>query len=529
MPENKPWWSDKGAWILLALFLFQFLISFRPDNLAWDGVYYYAYARSIIFDGDLHLEDDMELAYNITPAYDFAGAGFEEIGTRTGRVDSPFAIGAGLLWIPWFALIYGLAQLATLFGIGPTPLTGFEWPFVWSMATVTAIYGWLSIFVAYRLVQEWASRRTAFLAAAVLMFVTPLWYYGFHEPFYAHPASAMTVALFVATWWRAVRDNDLSSNAALQLGALGGLTALVRWQNLAYMVLPLSTTLWAGWRAWKATDQRRLHTLTRYLLVIVVAALVVFSPQMAVWTLFYGRPWVIPQGTDFLDPRALWLPHVLLSPFHGLLLWMPVVIPALIGLIVLGRKNPELGWPLAVAFLLQIFINSCVRDWFAGGGYGGRRFTNTLIILLIGYAMLLTRRGVQRTGAIALGGLLVLHQWVILRYGFAERIGGRVIEMAPSYTWSADSPGTFLRQLAGYLPLVIRSPIESIVLPGSPLDIGTPWSIMRQLLLLAVVTGVLAFLSWGRDRLKRPLPWRWIAAGTGILIALFDVWVLVCA
>jgi hypothetical protein len=515
----------------LGLFILQFLLSFRPGNLAWDGVYYYAYARSIAIDGDLRLENDLQLAYDVTPAYDFAAAGFEDIRTPTGRVDSPFAVGTGLLWLPWFALIYGLARLAAPFGIGPATLTGFEWPFMWGMATVTAVYGWISILAGYRLARKWTDRRGALFAAAVLMFVTPLWYYGFQEPFYAHAASAMTVALFITTWWQAAQETDLSDHTALKLGALGGLAALVRWQNLVYMVLPLLTALWTGWRIWHVGDRQELCASARYLLISMISILVVFSPQMAVWTLFYNRPWVIPQGAGFLDLRIPWFRHVLLSPFHGLLPWMPVVIPAFAGLILLSRRRPRLAWPLMVAFLLQVLINSSVRDWFAGGGYGARRFSNTLIILLIGYATLLDHRRPRwvRVGAVTLGGLLVLHQWLILRYGFAERIGGHVIEMAPTYTCSVDSFETFVRQLVNYLPRVLKSPIQSAILPDSPLFTGsTVLAVVRQLLLLAAVAGTLALLRWGGKHLNRLTP-RHITIGAAALILALDVWVLTCA
>lgn len=506
-------------WILLGLLILQFLLSFWPGNLAWDGVYYYAYARSIAFDGDLHLENDFQLAYSVTPAHDFAATGLDTIRTPTGRVNSPFAIGTGLLWLPWLALIHGLVRVAAELGIGSAPLTGFERPFIWGIATVTAIYGWGSVVIGYRLIRTRIQKRSALFAAAVLMFVTPVWYYSLREPFYAHAASAMTVALYVTTWWRTTQDHDLSDSTALKLGAVGGLAALVRWQNLAYLALPLLTALWAG--------RQTLRTSVRYLLITMVAALVTFSPQMAVWTLFYGRPWAIPQGVNFFSPRALWLPQVLLSPFHGLLPWMPVVIPALIGLILLSRSRPRLGWPLVIAFLLQILINSCVRDWFGGGGYGARRFSNTLVILLIGYAALLDRRRPRwiRVGAIALGGVLILHQWLIIRYGFAEQLGGRVIEMAPSYTWSADSLTTFIRRLVGYLPRLAQQPIESMILPASPLTAG-PLTAVYQLLLLAASLGTLTTVWWIRRCLRRFVAFRYVVIGTAILIVAFDAWLL---
>ena len=113
--------------------------------------------------------------------------------------------------------------------------------------------------------------------------------------------------------------------------------------------------------------------------------------QLSVWRVLYGHPLLVPQGGAFVDWRAPWMGHVVFSPFHGLLPWLPLSVPAIAGLIQLARRDPARSVPLLVAFVVQIYVNSSVRDWFGAGGYGARRFSNTLIILLVGYAYLLGR------------------------------------------------------------------------------------------------------------------------------------------
>jgi hypothetical protein len=522
---------------LLLLFLAQFLLLFQPEEMAWDGVFYYTYTRSVVCDGDLEMGNDLLLFYDTRDDPYFEDEHFEDTLTPTGRVDNPFAIGVSLLWLPWFALIYVLVHLAGWIGLGPTTLTCYEWPFVWGMATVTCVYGWISVVIGFRLAEKVVKRWIALIASAVVMFTTPLLYYQFREPFYAHAASAMTTALFVYAWWRFAEREDSHLGTAFLLGMLGGLTSLVRTQNIVYLVLPVLTVLFFDKSASQdCTGGAGGYKLLKVLL-IVVGGLFILTLQFSVWCVFYGQPLAIPQGVEFMDWSAPWTGHVLFSSFHGLLPWLPLVVPAILGLLLSARRLPGLAVPLLVAFSLQVYVNSCVRDWFGGGGYGARRFSNTLVILLVGYACLIAWRKERwyRLSIVALGGLFVLHQWLILSYGFADGIGGHVVSMKPTYEFHADSIGKFTSQLVGYAPRVLQDPIRTLVLSGSPLaTTRTFTSSLCQILLLVGLLGALyALRGWYRRLASRHVNPRairrfWLFCIVALTL-LADWWLLACA
>jgi hypothetical protein len=500
LSENNHRRSPYAPWLLLLLFLGQFAVSFRPNALSWDGVFYYAYARSALFDGDLNLGNDLVLSYKVTPGTDFAAQRFEEHRTATGRVANEFAVGTSLLWLPWLAVIYAFVRLASLIGLGPAAVTGYEWCFTWGMAAVTSVYGWLAILVGFRLARRIVGDWIALAACATVMFATPLVYYQFREPFYAHPVSAMTIALFLNAWWQTTRTRR-SLSFALVLGALGGLATLVRTQNITYLILPALTDMAIAGDAVRARRWHELRRTVAHFLCVVAGVLVVSTLQLSVWRVLYGRPLIVPQGAAFVDWCAPWMGHVVFSPFHGLLPWLPLSVPAIAGLIALARRDPTRSIPLVSAFLVQIYVNSSVRDWFGAGGYGARRFSNTLIILIVGYSCLIGwgKKRWHRLLAVGLSLMLVFHQWLIVRYGFVDQIGGRVVSMSPHYEWQADTIGTFLRQLAGYASQAARAPIDTLVLPGSPLRriLASPSSVLRQLLLLAGVLAILHGLGAG--------------------------------
>ena len=522
-----------APWILLALFILQFAVSFQPDVLAFDGLFYYAYTRSTIFDGDLRLGNDFVLSYDAAPG--FAKTRLAENLTPTGRAANPFPIGTPLLWLPWFAFIYVLARLAALLGFVADTITGYEWYFRWGLAAVTCVYGWLAVLTAYRLARKFVSDWAALVASATVMFTTPLCYYQFREPFYAHAASAMTTAFFVAAWWHFTYKRSLSPPSAFLLGALGGLSALVRSQNVTYLILPVLTGFSTAWPALRQRDWQTVRRISLQVLLVGLGTSLVLTLQFTVWYVFYGQLLVVPQGATFMDWSAPWVRHVLFSAFHGLLPWMPLTLPAAAGLVLLARRTFKVSIPLMVALLLQIYVNGCARDWFGGGGYGARRFSNALVILLIGYACLLDWRDAwwYRLLVVVLSGLLVLHQWLILRFGFAAHIGGYVVSMVPAYEWLAQSHIGFWRQLAGYIPLAIRNPIWTLVQSDSPIQTLNTSLIqpVGQFLLLFGVLGTVRLAQKAWQRLLNHFAGststrRLLLIGGVSLILLADWWLL---
>jgi len=155
--------------------------------------------------------------------------------------------------------------------------------------------------------------------------------------------------------------------------------ALVRTQNIIFLCVPILGTLGGA-------PQIPLGRRLSGVLLMGVCALIVFSPQMYVWKLTYGSFLTIPQGAGFLrwGRPAAW--DVLFSSRHGLLSWTPALILAFMGLPAFLKKERLLGLSLLMVLVLQLYLNSIVDDWWAGTGFGARRFDNCLPILALGIA-----------------------------------------------------------------------------------------------------------------------------------------------
>ena len=519
-------WYRSPILILLAVFLLQWLLLLAIKEPTWDAISYYVYARSAVFDGDLHFANDYQLSYP-TAGEHFASKGLDQIETATGRVANLFAVGTSLLWLPWLAMLRLAAPLIFASGAG---FTGYERFFVSNLATLSALFGLLAFLLSYRVAEGATNRRLALFSAVTLMFATPLLYYQFREPMYSHSASALVVALCIYRW-STHYDEAGSAWQAATLGALIGLAGLVRWQNLAYLLLPVVSTalLWL-----RGHERREWKRSLSYLLLTGAAALLVFSLQMAIWRVSYGSFITIPQGNSFIDWRAPFLIPLLFSSFRGLLPWMPVFFLALIGLIVLSKRKPQFGLPLLFMLLVAVYINGSTRDWFAGGGYGPRRLTSELAIFVVGYAafLRLLPQRIRSWAAVLLGIVLALHQWLLLRYGLQERIGGRVMSMAPTFNWEEVPLIKFMADLWG---LAVRSgqrPFDFLALPGSPLDLIVRKQMLpvQHLGTLFATTLFLLLLAGGaivwQNRSRISTQSVWLMALAIVLIGLANLWIL---
>jgi hypothetical protein len=256
---------------------------------------------------------------------------------------------------------------------------------------------------------------------------------------------------------------------------------------------------------------------------------------MSVWKILYGGYITIPQGNAYISWRASFLIPLLFSSFRGLLPWMPVFFLAVIGLLALGRQRPLLGLPLLLVMALAIYIHGSTRDWFGGGGYGPRRLTSELAILVLGYAVFLRliphRFRLWVASLLSIG--LVLHQWFLLRFGLPERLGGRVMSMYPTYNWE-DVPLTQMAaDMLNLVPRIGVQPLAFLVHPGSPLDsLLNQQSVPVQHIasLLSTTVFLLLMLAGGiylGRRLRKTTSRVAMIVLIAVCLGLFNLWVLV--
>lgn len=413
----------------LTLLLVLFAVSLPGVSLrlyASDEVQYYAYLRSLWFDRDVSFENEYRHFYDAGVARtDGFRETFIEPATSTGVKRTFATMGSAILWTPFYAVADGSVTIARAFG-SDVAADGFSKPYIAAACIGSAVCGFLAILLSIRIARGLTGSGVR--AGLAVWLGTPLLFYMYVAPGFAHATSAFAVSLFIAVWL-SVRSMWTLRGVAL-LAAAGALMTMVREQD-AFLVAGPVVDYGGGLllhMSGSGDARERNRTITGAVAagaLAFVTFLAVWSPQLAAYQALDNR-----FGPSPLVSRKMiwWSPHafeVLFSTEHGFVFWTPLAVLAFAGLAWLALTPPlnrpeglDYGRPsdcrrLAVALLIMaaanIYVSGSVDSWSAAGAFGQRRFVNMTPLIVIGIAVLFARAGAgwQRRALTAIVALCV--------------------------------------------------------------------------------------------------------------------------
>jgi len=445
LPERHPYRVVLVIGLLFALAYGASLVALRKPNgqiVLGDALAHYVQLRSMVFDRDLQFRNEYLRMYGVEEGSALDEAIAIEHGTPTGHLRNYMPVGPALLWAPLFLLVTAGVWVANLFGAG-YPLDGYARAFQSAAGFSGVVAAACGTCFAFAAASQIATRRAAIWAALAVWLASSTIYYSVISPTYSHAASMLAVSAF---WWAWVRSIDRQSLGRYALlGALVGVSALMRWQDAILVVVPLLDAAW-HWRT-----ARPAGAVARAATAILTAA-IAFLPQIGVWMVLYARPFVIPQGSGFMRWDAPALMAVLFSDHHGLLTWTPVIAPALAGLVPLARRSRLVALGAIVFLVLSWYVNAAVADWWAGEAFGARRFISCYPVFVIALAALFDRWRDSPARLALVSGAFVLYTFLLLVQYQAFMHGLRAVVPYPRgfvdlWLWRFRVPFDLLRWL----------------------------------------------------------------------------------
>jgi hypothetical protein len=345
-------------------------------RLQSDGFYYFAYLRSLAFDGDVEFSNDYKLLGLGDKPHLFQP-------TPTGYAQSAWTIGPAFVWAPFFAAAHPIAGRLAAAG-ADVSTNGVSYPYRQAVCIAGLVYALLGCWFTYRLTLLFFEGRLALAAVAFTIAGSFMLWYIVKEPSMTHAPSMAGVAGF--TWmWAATHGRRTRVQWAL-LGLLAGFITLIRWQNALFAVLPAYEALTRLAAAMRSHDRERTFDVLTFGALFTGCAVIGFIPQMLAWKSIYGSFLAVsPVGPQI----RWWDPHlvdILWSSRNGLLSWSPVLYLGAIGLILFAFARPWIGVPSILALALMTYFNASIQDWWGSAGYGGRRFDGTIPLFALGVA-----------------------------------------------------------------------------------------------------------------------------------------------
>jgi hypothetical protein len=427
-------------WRVIAALILLFLVSLAavtPRLYAADEIEYFAFLRSLWFDHDLSFDNEYRHFVDSGVAGpDFRGT-FLDLSSETGLRLNFTTIGCAILWSPFYAAGDMAARVMNWLGWG-TPVDGYSQPYVAAVCIGSAIYGFLALLLSLRVVGQLGLSGTGggqglFAQAVPVLAVwlgTPLLFYMYVAPPFAHAVSAFAVAAFV-TVWLSVRRR-WSARGVAGLAALAAVMAMVREQDLFLAVGPAVDFTWAACRVCLRGSRDRAAGDCRRFLVSALAGAAAFVlaylPQAISYLVLNGHLGpsnLVGRKMSWTAPHAL---QVLVSPEHGFFFWTPLAVMACAGLVVLTRRPAEIRriaiclWLMVAA---QVYVTGSVESWTVAGAFGQRRFVALTVLLVAGISAL---EGVARSAAsrAVLAAAIVLSIW--WNVGLAVQFGSGLMD-----------------------------------------------------------------------------------------------------
>ena len=449
------------AHLILGLLLLPALAQFHfaGGRLGGDGISYFVYTRSLVKDADLDFSNEYT-------HYGWIDRADIKVPTKTGLRRSIFAVGPGLVSIPFFCIGEAVGRLQALAGAS-VDLSGYGDVHVHAVGLGGFLFGFLAVLLTHALLRRHFSKSVALLAALLLWFATFLHWYMTQQPIMSHVSSACGAALVLLVW-----DKDRVARRPAGYGLLGlllGFAMCLRWQNGVLLLLP---GLELCRRA--AREGLPLSRAGLFAGLLALGALVGGSPQMVAWKVLYGVFVLMapPHGADFVRLDHPWILNTLFSSRHGLLSWTPVLWAGFVGFVPLLKRRPALAVPLLPPLLIMTYVNMCSGDWWAGGSFSNRRFDSLLPLLALGMAATIetVRRVVGRRPWLALAGLALPAWWAAIAStgSTTGRGASRSGREATSRCWVRVGVGRSCR----------RTP--AIARPKDPRASFAPWTCPRS-------------------------------------------------
>lgn len=403
-------------WLLVLFGLSLPLVTHRV--YASDEVQYFAYLRSVWFDRDLDFTNEYTTFIQRYPE-SLAGLkrtnldGLDDRGQPiTRRTSLPLnfgPIGTAILWLPYYAVGHLLAL--ALHAINPAiAVDGYSAPYIVAITTGTAINAALALLLLFRLASRLVSPAAAFWATIAIWLGTPVIFYSHGAPAYSHIASILAVTLFLTLWQTSRPLASRSATTWLGLGLLAALVTAVREQDGVIPVAILAAELLMTVNQWRtplmpAAIGPGPVRLIGHGLLFGLAWVVAFTPQIATYCILNGNclpnNHVTQKMESGLESGLLQRAYdVMLNPQYGLVFWTPLVVPALLGLAWLWRRDRTLTLALLLTILATWLVNAIYSTGPTRGSFGARRFLNSTPALLLGLAALYQALRDRRLGLV---------------------------------------------------------------------------------------------------------------------------------
>ena len=347
-----------------------------------DDTGYYAYLRSVFFDGDLDFIDEHYYAH--TNRFN-----------STGYVFSNWQLGQAVLYLPFFMVGHLSVLLYSALGY-PVKADGYSAPYFIATAVASTTYLFAGLMIMIQILKKIVGERIAWVTSISLWMASPLLYYTFIRQRMAHTTEFFLAALFVLVWIY-YRESTRKSHHAV-MGVCLGLLCLVRLINANYGVLYIADMAFLWFAGRNSSNRIPVKDVLINVLCFTGMFLVMLLPQFVAWNQLNGfiiSPYLVDtfqgQATEISTSFIILgskLYDIFFSAKWGLMVATPLWFAGLIGLLIPGPVPKSIRFASVVSVISLIIV---MLSFVESDAYGNRYLIAAAVLLTMGLANLLHR------------------------------------------------------------------------------------------------------------------------------------------
>ncbi len=314
--------------------------------------------------------------------YHFAASAFpDSVDMKTGngfwldrknnKIRTKYNYGVALMQTPFFLTAHLLAK----------PLgfknNGFSLVYNWAVDVSAAFYLVLGLFFLFRILSRRFPRWIALLTLFFVVAGTNVFYYATIESGMSHIYSFALVALFfnLADPFRAFEKKGMLFGLAL--GFLAGLIVIIRPVNV---ILVIAGFFIGG--HWK--EKWQFMVQPRFLSPFFISGFLTVLPQLIYWKYLSGS-WIYDTytGESFSNWQHPRLPAYFFAPHNGMLLYNPLFILIIAGIVLMIINHKTDGYITAIVFVLVSYLFSSWWMYYFGCGFASRNMVDYMPLFAI--------------------------------------------------------------------------------------------------------------------------------------------------
>jgi hypothetical protein len=303
-----------------------------------------------------------------------------------GRLFNKYTCGVALLELPFFIVAHAYTRLTD-----PVNANGYTENYADAIMLSAAFYMVLGMFLLYRFLRRYFPEFACIVTLVCIYAGTNMFYYVHGESGMSHVYSFFLYGTFVhfTPYFLEFRKLKYTLIIAIVLG----ISVLLRPTNIIISLFILFYAVYST----KALRERIMLLLRNYksLLLIMAACIIVYIPQMYYWHTMFGKLFVNSYKYDiavtgFINWRSPKILEVLFGHRSGWLLYTPIMLLAVIGMIRMAIKRSHHAIGILFIFLVMLYLGASWSAYTFGWAYGYRPFIELYAFLAIPFAYMVS-------------------------------------------------------------------------------------------------------------------------------------------